>query len=109
MLDAATPAFRRMTTCWRGRVQEHRQAAGLTREEAKVYVEAVLAMAEAVEIYFLWRPQLRDANDEMVLEAAINGQADTIVTFNRRDYGNIARRFGIEVLKPSDALERIRR
>jgi len=69
----------------------------------------VLAMAEAVEIYFLWRPQLRDANDEMVLEAAINGQADTIVTFNRRDYGNIAKRFGIEVLKPSDALERIRR
>ena len=88
---------------------EHRQAAGLTRGEAKVYVEAVLAMAEAVEIYFLWRPQLRDANDEMVLEAAINGQADTIVTFNRRDYGNIAKRFGIEVLKPSDALERIRR
>jgi len=88
---------------------EHRQAAGLTREEAKVDVDAVLAMTEAVEIYFLWRPQLRDANDEMVLEAAINGQADTIVTFNQRDYGNIAKRFGIEVLKPSDALERIRR
>jgi hypothetical protein len=41
---------------------EHRQAAGLTREEAKVYVDAVLAMAEAVEIYFLWRPQVVFSN-----------------------------------------------
>lgn len=37
---------------------EHRQAAGMTREEAKVFVDNVLAMAEPVEIYFLWRPQL---------------------------------------------------
>jgi len=88
---------------------EHRQAAGMTREEAKVFIDAVLAMTEPVEIYFLWRPQLRDPNDEIVLEAAINGQAEAIVTFNRRDYGNATRRFGIEVLSPSAALERIRR
>jgi putative PIN family toxin of toxin-antitoxin system len=88
---------------------EHRQAAGMTREEAKVFVDAVLAMTEPVEIYFLWRPQLQDPNDEMVLEAAINGQAEAIVTFNRRHYGHAARRFGIEVLSPGAALERIRR
>jgi putative PIN family toxin of toxin-antitoxin system len=88
---------------------EHRQAAGMTREEANVFVDAVLAMTEPVEIYFLWRPQLRDPNDEMVLEAAINGQAEAIVTFNRRDFGQAARRFGIEVLSPGAALERIRK
>jgi putative PIN family toxin of toxin-antitoxin system len=88
---------------------EHRQAAGMTREEAKVFVDAVLAMTEPVEIYFLWRPQLRDPNDEMVLEAAINGQAEAIVTFNRKDYSHATRRFGIEVLSPGAALERIRK
>ncbi len=87
---------------------EHRQAAGLTRAEAKVFVENVVAMAEPVAIYFLWRPQLQDPNDEMILEAAINGQAEAIVTFNTRDYGQVPRRFGIAVLTPNEALERIR-
>ena len=41
---------------------------------------------------FLWRPKLRDPSDEMVLEAAINGSADALVTFNRRDFGDTPRR-----------------
>jgi predicted nucleic acid-binding protein len=45
-------------------------------------------------------PQLQDANDEMVLEAAINGRADAIVTHNVRDFLPAAHHFGIEVLTP---------
>jgi len=52
---------------------------------------------------------LRDAGDEMVLEAAVNGRADALVTFNVRDFGKVPGRFGIEVLLPRDALKRIRR
>jgi predicted nucleic acid-binding protein len=37
-------------------------------------------------MHYQWRPQLTDASDEMVLKAAVNGQADAIVTFNRRDW-----------------------
>jgi hypothetical protein len=37
--------------------------------------------------HFLWLPQLRDAGDEMVLEAAVNGRADAQVSFNVRDSG----------------------
>ena len=44
------------------------------------------SVAEPVRLAFLWRPMLRDADDDMVLEAAINGKADAIVTFNRRDF-----------------------
>jgi len=62
-----------------------------------------------VEIRFAWRPQLTDANDEMVLEAAINGQAEAIVTHNRRDFERAAVRFGIEVLPPAVLLGKIRR
>jgi hypothetical protein len=36
----------------------------------------------------------------MVLEAAVNGRADAVVTFNVRDYGTAASQFGVEVLLP---------
>jgi len=65
-------------------------------------------MAEPVETHFLWRPQLRDPNDEMVLEAAGNGQPDALVIFNRRDFGTAPAQFGVEVLLPRDAIARIR-
>jgi len=41
----------------------------------------------------------------MVLEAAINGRADRIVTFNQRHFAAMAGRFGIVVCPPRDALE----
>ena len=44
----------------------------------------------------------------MVLEVAVNGQADAIVTFNLKDYGSIPNTFNIDVLRPSDALRRVR-
>jgi predicted nucleic acid-binding protein len=44
------------------------------------------ALIEPVEVHFQWRPQSRDPNDEMVLEAAINGQADALVNYNIKDF-----------------------
>jgi predicted nucleic acid-binding protein len=59
-----------------------------------------------VEVHpsYLWRAQLGDPDDDMVLEAAINGRADAIVTFNVRDFGVVPGRFNIRVLRPGDAL-----
>lgn len=88
---------------------EHRLAAGLTEREVEIFVDGVLAMAEPVETHFMWRPQLRDPSDEMVLEAAVNGRADALVTFNRRDFGAAPSQFGVEVLLPREALARIKR
>ncbi len=87
---------------------DHRLAAGLNIDQVEIFVDAVLAMIEPVESHFLWRPQLRDAADEFVLEAAVNGKADAIVTFNLRDFGRAPERFGIQLLLPMDALRRIR-
>jgi putative PIN family toxin of toxin-antitoxin system len=87
---------------------DHRVAAGLSEHEVDIFLNAVLAMAEPVEMHFLWRPQLRDPGDEMVLETAINGRADALVTFNRRDFGTVPSRFGVEVLLPKEAIVRIR-
>jgi putative PIN family toxin of toxin-antitoxin system len=90
------------------RKAEHRLAAGLSDRQVEIFLDATIAMAEPVETHFLWRPQLRDPNDEMVLEAAVNGRADAIVTFNRRDFGSAPGRFGVEILLPREALTRIK-
>jgi len=87
---------------------EHRLASGLSDWEIDVFVTAIVAMAEPVKTHFLWRPQLRDAGDEMVLEAAVNGRADALVTFNVRDFGTAPSHFGIEVLLPREAIRRVR-
>lgn len=59
---------------------EHQLAAGLNEREVQVFLDAALARAEPVKAHFLWRPQLRDPGDEMVLETAANGRADALVT-----------------------------
>jgi len=87
---------------------EHRLAAELSEREVEIFLDAVVAMAEPVKTHFLWRPQLRDPGDEMVLETAVNGRADALVTFNVRDFGTVPARFGIEVMIPRDAIGRMR-
>ena len=86
----------------------HWMAAGLDQEQALVFVNGLTALIEPVKTHFLWRPILRDPNDEMVLEVAVNGQADAIVTFNLRDYDNVPDMFNIAVINPAEALRRVR-
>ena len=86
----------------------HWTAAGLTQEQANIFVNGLAALIEPVKTHYLWRPMLRDPNDEMVLEVAVNGRADAIVTFNLRDYGVVPKAFNVEVLTPSSAIRRMR-
>lgn len=65
----------------------------------------LLFVAELVDIAFLWRPTLSDPGDDMVLEAAINGRADFLLTFNVRDFAEAAM-FGIKVERPGTAWRR---
>jgi predicted nucleic acid-binding protein len=50
----------------------------------------------------------RDPNDEMVIEAAVNGRADPLVTYNVADFAGVAERFGISVLRPADLRKKVR-
>jgi putative PIN family toxin of toxin-antitoxin system len=92
-------------TCLRA---EHGVAARLRPQQVAIFVDAVIAIIEPVETHFLWRPQLRDPADELVLEAAANGRASAIVTFSAGDFGTAPLKFGIDVLSPVDALRRIK-
>lgn len=83
-----------------------RAGAGLA--DIEVILDQLAAVLTRVEIWFLWRPQLRDQGDDMVLEAAANAGATHIVTFNLRDYGLIPQRFGIAVCRPAELATQVR-
>ena len=105
LLLSVALAFEYEAVCLRA---EHRLAAGASAEEVIGLIDAIIDVIEPVEVHYQWRPQLSDAGDEMVLEAAVNGRADAIVTFNRKDFGIAPARFGIALLSPADALRRVR-
>ncbi|MDO9711012.1 PIN domain-containing protein [Paracraurococcus lichenis] len=85
----------------------HADAAGLSKADLAAFLDGVVAMVEPTDAWFLWRPQLRDPGDELVLEAAVNGRAEAIASFNARDFLPAALRFGIAVLPPRDVLRRM--
>jgi len=86
---------------------EHMAAAEFSPADLTVFLDAVVGLVEPADVWFLWRPQLRDPGDELVLEAAVNAQADAIATFNRRDFRAAAGRFGIDILLPAEAIRRV--
>ncbi len=65
-------------------------------------LDALCRVGREVQISYLWRPVLRDPDDEMVLEVAMNGHAHRLLTFNERDYRSAAR-FALAIERPGPA------
>jgi predicted nucleic acid-binding protein len=85
-----------------------RQQSHLTLSDIEVILNLLAARGTPRTICFLWRPQLRDPKDDMVLELAVSGQADAIVTLNVRDFLPTApEQFGIDVIRPGPFLRRL--
>lgn len=87
---------------------EHRLVHGLSLEEIDEFLRELAALIEPVELHFRWRPQVHDSNDEMVLEAAINGDANALVTYNTSDFSAAAERFDLPVLTPAAVLKKVK-
>ena len=80
----------------------------LSLAERQQLFEAVLSVCEWVRIYFLWRPNLPDEADNHLIELAIAGGADAIVTNNIRDLRNSELSFPhLQVLTPAQFLKTI--
>jgi predicted nucleic acid-binding protein len=79
----------------------------LADDEVKVILGILASLLEPVPIYFRWRPQLNDPDDEMVLECAVNAQAGAIVTFNRRDFLPAANQFQVDIMLPGEFVKRL--
>jgi putative PIN family toxin of toxin-antitoxin system len=82
---------------------EHLLHAGLTEKTVSAFLDLLAGHVEEIKLHYIWRPQLNDPSDEMVLEAAINGRADHIVTFNERHF-SAASKFGIGLATPAAIL-----
>lgn len=88
---------------------EQRAVSGFTLAQVDAVLAALASAVEPVEVRFTWRPQLADTGNEMVLDAAVNGRADALVTHNLADFAAAAPRFGLLVLPPGRFLERMKR
>ena len=88
--------------------QPHLEAAGLTLTDVGVFLDALAGMVHPVPIHYLWRPQLHDPADELVLEAAVNAHADALLSFNVRHFQRAAAKFGLPVSQPGPFLRSFR-
>ena len=75
----------------------------LSLDEIDQFLNGICAVGVQKEVSFMWRPQLRDADDEHILELAVVSEAKVIVTHNVRDFSG-AERFGITIYQPSEFL-----
>jgi len=75
-------------------------------QSVEAIVRAFCFYGRETPIYFRLRPFLPDPGDELLLELAVAGRADAIVTHNVRHLAG-AERFGIQVMTPREFLRRI--
>jgi len=83
---------------------EHLVACGTSTEDVSAVLDELASVGKRVELVIRMRPMLADPNDEMVLETAISGHADAIVTFNDRDFRAVAARFRCSVVRPGEVV-----
>lgn len=86
---------------------EHRLVTGMSEDDVERAQAAFASAAEPVEVHFRWRPQLKDPSDDLVLEAAVNGRADALVTHNIRDFERAAKQFELRVVTPQACLKEV--
>ena len=86
---------------------EQRLAHRLELRDIDRFLAALASSCEPVDVSFQWRPQLSDPNDEMVLETAVNGRADVLVTHNVRHFERGAAMFGLRVFRPGELLKEL--
>jgi putative PIN family toxin of toxin-antitoxin system len=78
---------------------------GISLENLDIVLDTLAAHVKPVHLNYLWRPQLRDPNDEMVLETALNAGADALVTFNTKDFAEAADRFALKLATPAECIK----
>jgi putative PIN family toxin of toxin-antitoxin system len=80
---------------------------GLSTADVDDFLNGLAQLVQPVELHFAWRPQLRDPGDEMVLEAAVNGHVDALITHNLADFEVAKTRFSLNVWTPAKALKQL--
>ena len=85
---------------------EHRPA-GVTGHATLAYLRYLVSLAHLQDVHFLWRPFLRDPDDDMLLECAVASGSSLIVTHNVKDFQR-AESLNVRAIKPADFLIQLR-
>ncbi len=75
----------------------------LTHDQVDSIIDMLCKWSNHCQVYFLWRPFLKDANDDFVLELAIESNSQYIITCNVKDFKGI-NKFDIKVISPKEFL-----
>ena len=78
----------------------------LTEQEIDDILDFVIQRSNHWHIFYLWRPQLKDPSDDMVLELAVTANCKYILTYNINDFKGIGK-FGIKAITPKEFLEMV--
>jgi putative PIN family toxin of toxin-antitoxin system len=77
----------------------------LSSDEISKLFQAFLSVCEWVNVYYLWRPNLRDEADNHLIELSIAGNARFLVTNNLKDFRNTQLLFpNLVTASPQDLL-----
>ena len=82
------------------------RSVGLRYSDIEDILDYLCHVGELREVFFLWRPFLKDPQDDMILEAAVESGCDFIVTHNVNDFAGVDQ-FGLEVLRPGAFLRKL--
>ena len=80
---------------------------GLQPQDALAYLRYLASIAHLQDVHYLWRPFLRDPDDDMVLECAVASGSRYLVTHNVRDFARITS-LGISPVTPAEFLDMLR-
>jgi predicted nucleic acid-binding protein len=87
---------------------EHIDASGLSNPDVQALLDALAVVAEPIRLAYLWRPTLPDVADDLVLETAVNGRADVLVTLDRHHF-KAAATFAVQIASPAETLNILRK
>lgn len=76
----------------------------LNESEIDTILDMICQRSNKCQIYFLWRPYLKDPRDDFILELAVESQSDFIITYNKNDFKGIDK-FGVKTLTPKEFLK----
>jgi len=80
--------------------------ASISKKDISDFIDFFCYVGEQQDIFFLWRPFLPDSSDDLVLEVAVAGGCDAIITYNKRHFKNLEK-FGLRILDPKEFLAEI--
>ena len=80
--------------------------ASISEKDISDFIDFFCYVGDHQEIFFLWRPFLPDPSDDLVLEVAVAGGCDAIITYNKRHFKNVEK-FGLRILDPKEFLTEI--